>query len=348
CRCPRCEKQLPAAPRESLIQAALRGTFKWRPIHRERRDPLTEDLLSKEQIGVGSELSVRLTARVEERAVRRQARRRIVNSVADAEAEAAPLAKRLQRAQAELRTLGARKPRNRRMGAPETRSAAEQLLERHRLQELLWVTSTAQAVTPQVRRDQDRPARTETAAKIAISLRRDRNAINAVKEQLGGRGSATTHPSRSVGAAGLADREQFRIEDGIRRLTGRPLGWSPMDLQTEPRMVGLSHLLTIAWRVRTRIEFRVRRGLRAEGKPSTGLSAGQRGGQSARPSAEWLLKAFQGIDAVVGKVKEQLISYLRPWTTTQQRILSLWELDVQLYDMLMSDFQKSTFNVSER
>jgi transposase len=345
--CPLCEKQLPSAQRESLIKAALRGRFKLRPIIRERRDPLTDDLLAKEKIGVGYEMNVRLSAVVEERAVRWKERRLVVKSFAYAEAEAAQLEKRLKRAQAELRHLVVRKQGKRRLDVVATRSAAERLLERHRVKDLLVVTITTKTVEREVRRYQDRPARTQTETKIAISVKRDSPAIKAVKEQMGWRVYATNHPNLSLGAAVLAYREQFRIEDGISRLKGRPLGLSPMYLQTEPRMIGLVNLLTIALRVLTLIEFRVRRGLRAEGKTIAGLYAGQKGRQTARPSAELLLKAFQGIDAVVGKVNEQLISYLRPLNTTQQRVLSLLELDIQLYDKLLSDFQKSTFNVSE-
>ncbi len=339
--CPLCEKQLPIAQRERLIKAALRGKFKLRPIIRERRDPLTDDLLSKEKIGVGYEISVRLTVTVDDAAVRWKERRLVVRSFAYAESEAAQLEKRLKRAQEELRNLVVRKQGKRRLDVGQTQSATEQILQRHRVKDLLVVTITTKTVEREVRRYKDRPARTKTEIKITISIRRDNKAIKAVKEQMGWRIYATNHPSLSLGAAVLAYREQFRIEDGISRLKGRPLGLAPMFLQTEQRMVGLINLLTIALRILTLIEFRVRRGLRAEGKTITGLYAGQKGRQTARPSAELLLKAFQGINAVVGKVNEQLISYLSPLNTTQQRVLSLLELDAQLYDKLLSDFQKS-------
>lgn len=345
--CPLCEKQLPPSRRENLIKAAVRGKFKLRPIKRERRDPLTDDLLSQEKIGLGYEVSVRLKAMIDDRAVRWKERRLVVRSCAYAESEIAQLEKRLKRAQSELRNLVVRKQGKRRLSADEAPAAAERILERHRVKDLLAVKITTKTIGREVRRYQDRPARTQTESQSAISVRRDSQAIKAVKEQMGWRVYATNHPSLSLGAAVLAYREQFRIEDGISRLKGRPLGLSPMYLQTEPRMVGLINLLTIALRVLTLIEFRVRRGLRADGKPLSGIYAGQKGRQTARPSAELLLKAFQGIDAVVGKVNEQLISYLRPLNTTQQRVLSLLELDVQLYDKLLSDFQKSTFNVSE-
>ena len=338
--CPLCEKQLPAAQREALLGAALRGKVKLTPIKRERRDPLTDELLSKERIAVGYEEIARLTARVDQHAVRWKERRLVVRSFAYAKAEAAQLDKRLNRAAAELRHLVVRKQGKRRLNAEQTQAAAEQILTRQRVKDLLLVTITTTMVAREVRRYKDRPAKTQIEIKIAIKVGRDRAAIKAVKERMGWRIYATNHPSLSLGAAVLAYREQFRIEDGISRLKGRPLGLAPMFLQTEPRMIGLINLLTIALRVLKLLEFRVRRELRAEGKTITGLYAGQKGRQTARPSAELLLEAFQGIDAVVGTVNEQLISYLRPLTATQQRVLSLLGLDAQLYDKLLSDFQK--------
>ena len=339
--CPLCEKQLPSAPREALIGAALRGKVKLTPIKRERRDPLTDDLRSSEKLAVGYEMSVRLTALVDQRVVRWQERRLVVRSFAYAKAEAAQLDKRLTRAAAELRKLVTRKQGKRRLDAEQTRAAAEQILTRYRLKDLLLATITTTTVARALRRYKNRPAQTRTETKLSLKVRRDKEAIKAVKERMGWRIYATNHPGLSLGAAVLAYREQFRIEDGISRLKGRPLGLSPMFLQAEPRMIGLINLLTIALRVLTLLEFRVRRALRAEGKTISGLYAGQKGRQTARPSAELLLETFQGIDAVVGTVNEQSISYLRPLTATQQRVLSLLELDAQLYDKLLSHFQKS-------
>ena len=112
-----------------------------------------------------------------------------------------------------------------------------------------------------------------------------------------------------------------------------------MFLQTESRMIGLINLLTIALRVLTLLEFQVRRGLKAEGQTLKGIYAGQKGRQTARPSAELLLEAFRGIDAVVGTVKGKVIPYLRPLTETQKRILSLLGLNDQVYIKLLSNFQ---------
>ena len=104
-------------------------------------------------------------------------------------------------------------------------------------------------------------------------------------------------------------------------------------------MMGLIYLLTLALRVLTLVEFQVRRGLQAEGQTLTGVYAGQPGRQTARPSTELLLAAFHGLDAACATLQGAVVTYLRPLTQTQTRILRLLGLDEQLYERLLPHFQ---------
>jgi transposase len=330
-----------AAYQAREIGAALRGEVELMPIKRERRNLLTNKLLSREKIACGYTVSLPLSDVVDKRRVRWKERRLVVRSLAYAKAEAAQLDKRVARAETELRRLVVRKQGKRRLDAEQTRAAAGQIIARCRVEGLLSVTISTTKMTREVRRYKDRPAGRQIELKVSIKIRRDRGAIKTVKEQMGWRIYATNHPKLSLSQAVLAYREQYQIEDGISRLKGRPLGLSPMFLQAESRMVGLINLLTIALRVLTLIEFQVRRELQAERATLSGIYAGQKGRQTTRPSAELLLNAFQGIDAIVGTIKGESISHLSPLTVTQQRILTLLGLDTQLYDDLLFHFQKS-------
>lgn len=332
---------MPAAQRGALIDAALRGAVELTPIKRERRNLLTNELLSQEKIAFGYIVSRPLSAVVGQHLVRWKERRLVVRSLAYAKAEAAQLDKRIARAETELRPLVVRKQGKRRLDAEQTRVAAGQILARCRVEGLLSATISTTQMAREMRRYKDRPAGTQIELKVSIKIKRDRGAIKTVKEQMGWRIYATNHPKLSLGQAVLAYREQYRIEDGISRLRGRPLGLAPMFLQAESRMIGLINLLTVALRVLTLIEFQVRRALQAERTTLSGIYAGQKGRQTTRPSAELLLKAFQGIDAIVGTVKGESISHLSPLTVTQQRILNLLGLDTQRYNDQLSHFQKS-------
>jgi transposase len=321
-----------------LISAALRGEVELQPIKRERIDPRGIKPPVVEEIAEGYELSVPMTAVHVKRVVRWKERRLVIRSHAYAHAEATALDQRLARAEAELRELVVRKQGKRRLDKKQTREAVDEIIARYRVEGLFSVIVTTKTTKRKVRGYKDRPAQTRSKTAILIAVERDETAIKEVKDRMGWRIYATNHPDLSLGEAVLAYRDQYRIEDGISRLKGRPLGLSPMFLQTESRMVGLIHLLTIALRVLTLIEFQVRRTLKAEGKTLTGIYAGQKGRQTARPSAELLLEAFQGIDAAVGTIKGLFITYLRPLTETQKRILSLLELDDQLYEKLLPYF----------
>jgi transposase len=337
--CPLGEKQLPAAEREALIAAALRGEQSLTPINRERPDPLGLRPPVVEQIAAGYEVSVSLRAESQGRIVRWRERRLVVRSEAYAQAQAAQLDVRLERAEKELRELATRKQGKRRRNAQETQLAAAELLTRYRLGGMLAAEVTTTKRQRKVRAYKDRPARVRIEKEMAVKVGRDQAAIQRFKERLGWRVYATNHPSLPLTGVVLAYREQYQIEHGIRRLKGRPLGLSPLYLLTDQRMIGLINLLTIALRVLTLIEFRLRQALAAEGKTLTGVYAGQKGRQTRRPSTELLLAAFQGIDAVVGTHHQQPLSHLSPLTATQRRILRLLGLDALLYDNLLSYFQ---------
>ena len=337
--CPLSQKQVSREQREALIARAASGEAKLRPIKRERVDPLGIKPTVVEEIAEGYEISVPMVATHNQRVVRWKERRLVIRSHAYARAEAERLEGRLSRASSELRDLVARKQGKRRLNKKQIEQAATEIIARHEVEGLLAATVTMETSRRKIRGYKGRPARTQVERSPIIALERQEAAIKEVKEQMGWRVYATNHRDLSLSEAVLAYREQYRIEDGISRLKGRPLGLSPMFLQTESRMIGLINLLTIALRVLTLLEFQVRRGLKAEGQTLKGVYAGQKGRQTARPSTELLLEAFRGIDAVVGTVKGELVSYLRPLTETQKRILSLLKLDDQIYNKLLSYFQ---------
>ena len=333
------EKQLSKNARAALIGAALRGAVEIEPIKRERIDPRGSKPTVSEEIAAGYEVSVPLTAVHQDLEWHWTERRLVIRSQAYARAEAAALDGRLARAATELDKLVVPRQGKRRLNKKQAHEAAAEIIARHGVEGLVAAIVTTKVTSRTVRAYQDRPAQRRSTTTVLLAVERHERALKEVKDRMGWRVYATNHPDFSLREAVLAYREQYRIEDGISRLKGRPLGLGPMFLQTESRMVGLLHLLTICLRVLTLVEFQVRRNLKTEGKTLTGIYAGQKGRQTARPSAELLLEALQGIDAVIGKINGSFVTYLRPLTETQKRILSLLGLDENLYDKLLPHFQ---------
>ena len=144
-----------------------------------------------------------------------------------------------------------------------------------------------------------------------------------------------------------AYRGQYRIEDDWSRLKGRPLGLTPLYLQDEVRIQGLVHLLSLALRTLTLVEWVVRERLREDGSKMEGIYAGQPGRKTARPGAELLLGAMKTISVSVVEFNGQTYSLLSPLTEVQERLLDLWGLPPDLYERVARGFPRPPPNTSE-
>jgi transposase len=120
-----------------------------------------------------------------------------------------------------------------------------------------------------------------------------------------------------------------------------------MYLQDEQRMQGLVYLLSLALRLLTLLEWRVRERLRQEGAKLRGIYAGQPGRQTDRPSAELLLRAMKTISVSVVESNGQIYALLSPLTDVQTRLLELWGLPPDLYEKVASGFPISPVKMSE-
>ena len=127
----------------------------------------------------------------------------------------------------------------------------------------------------------------------------------------------------SLSEAVLGYRDQYIVERGCGRLKARPLSLRPMYLERDDHATGLIRLLTIGLRVLTLLEFSVRKRLAEEGTELAGLYASNPKRSTARPSAELLLEAFNGIDLVVIQAPHRRLRHLTPLTQPQNRILNL-------------------------
>src|SRR5207245_203891 len=114
----------------------------------------------------------------------------------------------------------------------------------------------------------------------------------------------------------------------------KPCGLTPMYLQYESRILGLVLLLSLALRLLTVLEWKVRKRLLESGQTLKGLYPGQPGRQAKRPSAELLLRAFRGINLTIVEAAGQRLTHVTPWTGLQQTLLALWGFPSDLYQRL--------------
>ena len=129
-------------------------------------------------------------------------------------------------------------------------------------------------------------------------------------------------------------RDEWVIEHGFHRLKGAPLSLNPLFVKRDDQVVGLIHLLTIAVRLLTLIEFVVRRALKREQAKLVGLHKENPKKATAQPTTERLLQAFANITLTIAQLPDRVMRHITPLTSLQVRILELLGLSPDIYRAL--------------
>jgi len=340
--CPLSENQLSRAARRELLQPVWAGTQTLQLVCRPGPEGQPD-----ERVAEGFAVDVALTAVVDTQEVRWTERRWLVRSQAYARAQEAALERRLATATAAVRELPVRKQGKKPLFHAELLHAAQAIVTRERVEDLLSVTVQARLTTQHKRAYAGRPARQETAVSFVIDVRREEALIQDKKREMGWQVYGTNGLAMGLAPVVWAYRGQYRIEDDWSRLKGRSLGLTPLYLQDEERIGGLVYLLSLALRVLTLVEWGVRERLRQEGAKLQGIYAGQPGRKTARPSAELLLRAMKTISVSVVEVDGQVHALLSPLTEVQKRLLELWDMPPDLYENVRRGFPRTPENTSE-
>jgi transposase len=340
--CPLAESQLSRAQRRELLRPVWEGTQTLEQVRRPGPQGQPDELVAE-----GFEVDVELTATVDEQEVRWTERRWLVRSLAYAQAQEAALERRLERATAALQELVVRKRGKKRLFHAELLLAAEGIVAREGVEGLLCYTARAVTATRHKRAHGSRPKPQMADVSFVIEVGREVGLIGERKREMGWQVYGTNGLALALTQVVWAYRGQYRIEDDWSRLKGRSLGLTPLYLQDEGRIQGLVYLLSVALRVLSVVEWVVRERLRKEKTKLRDIYAGQPGRQTARPSAELLLRAMQAISVSVVEVSGQVHVLLSPLTLVQKRLLDLWELPPDLYDQVARGFPKLPPNMSE-
>jgi transposase len=340
--CPLPEKQLSRAQRSELLRPVFEGTVALQQVSRPTKEGEDDEMVAE-----GFCVDVELTARLDNEEVRWTERRWLVRSVAYAQGQQQSLQRRLANAEAALPELVKRQRGKKQLFHAELMAAAEAIVKREGVEGLLDYQTQALMKTVKKRAYKDRPARQESEVYFEMRVQRNEEAIKQKSQEMGWQVYATNAVGMSLEAVVWAYRGQYRIEDDFSRLKGRPLGLTPMYLQDEKRMQGLVYLLSVALRVLTLLEWQLREKLQQAGEKLQNIYSGQPKRQTARPSAELLLGALKTISLSVVEVNEQTYALLTPLTDLQKRLLLLWDLPPDLYEMLVRPFPLPPPNTSE-
>ncbi len=335
--CPLANQQLSDQELDAYLQPVWSGERSLVAVHRATSEG--------ELLAEGYEQTVVLSGEVEGQALSWTERRQIVRSVKLAEAAQAALHARLGKAQTALAQMTTHKQgKHVYRDADSLQQAAQALLKEHRVEGLLRLAIEEQVTERAVRAYGSRPAAVRVEHTFHLHSEVDEAAVRAATRRLGWRVYATNHPkpTLSLEQAVLAYREEYLVERGFGRLKGKPLSLSPMYVQSDQRATGLIHLLSLALRVLTLLEWRCRQRLADQHESLPGLYAGNPKRTTSRPTAEALLQAFQLIHLSVVMLGQQTHRHLTPLSEVQQRILDLLDVSPAIYDRLGAESPKPT------
>jgi len=281
----------------------------------------------------------------------------VVRSHAYAETQHRHLEDRLEKAQAALLALTPPVGRGKRQITEEAalQSAAEAVLVKHRVMGLLTYTcvrESEQAVkfVGRGRGGANRPQQVSERVRYQITAaQRNAAAIADLVSTLGWRAYATNAPQKrlSLEQAVGEYRHEYHIERGFGRLKGAPLSIAPMFVKRDDQVTGLTHLLCVALRVLTLMEFVVRRSLKQQGATLAGLYKDNPRRATTTPTAERLLEAFVPITLTQVQLPDQTIRHVTPLSPVQEQILRLLGFPADLYAGLAREIPQTAFPLRE-
>lgn len=324
------------------IEAANRGDFALQPVYVEDEQGKGKQLAE----GYGLERTVRAEISADDRTETQAWTEQvfIVRSERYRQALQKGLDGRLQRATDKLRTLTPPPGRGKRQIQEETEltKAADAILKAHTVTGLLTYTFERQEKRQtkylgRGRGNAERPTHEVVTVRCQITaVVRQEEAITALQKTFGWRAYVTNAPAEqlTLEQAVLTYRDEWLIEHGFHRLKGAPLSLDPLFVKRDDQVVGLIHLLSMAVRFLTLIEFVVRRKLKQNQEKLTGLIENNPKKGIDNPTTERLLKMFDNVTLTIVHLPDQTIRHITPLSPLQTRILELLGLSAAVYTRL--------------
>jgi transposase len=338
--CPLANTQLCDAELDAYLHPIWSGERPLLAVHRATGAGEDQELIAEDY-----ELSVVLSGEVEGQALIWTERRQIVRSIKLAQAAQAALHARLAKAQTALAQLNIHKQGKKvYRDADALLQAAQTILKDYRVEGLLRLVIEEQVTERALRAYGSRPAAVRVERTFHLHSTVDESALHVAIGRLGWRVYATNHPEStlSLEQAVLAYREEYLVERRFGRLKGKLLSLSPMYVQSDQRARGLIHLLSLALRMLTLLEWRCRQRLADQHESLSGLYAGNPKRTTSRPTAPALLQAFRLIHLSVVVLGQQTHQYITPLSALQKRLFALLDLSPAMYDRLGADSPKPT------
>ncbi len=159
--------------------------------------------------------------------------------------------------------------------------------------------------------------------------------------------SNTTPTQYDVRALVATYHQQPILERGISRLKTRNLQIRPVYVRDEQRIAGLLWLLTLALRVLTLMEHRLRTALAERNEELVGLNPASRTQGTRRPTTERVIAVFTNLTLTTLTSEGVCQHHVSPLNVTQRHILMLLKLPADLYDRLAQSTPNLVYHLRE-
>ena len=251
------------------------------------------------------------------------------------------LQQRLEHAETALRGLTPPRGRGQRQftDAEALRQASQAIVDKYQVEGLLTVRLHHEVKRQPVRAYGDRPVRVKEQSRYVVQCWRNAAAIEQQERTLGWRAYVTNAPRRQLGLVEGVQvyADEWLVERNCHRLKGHPLSLTPLWVTREDHAVGLTRLLTLAARVLALVEYEVRQQLKTQQRTLAGLFPGQARRETATPTTERLLKAFDNITLIIIRRGQHIERHLTALTSLQKNILRLLKCPISWYQQLAID-----------
>jgi len=326
----------------TLIESVISGEQKTEVLTNEER----------EKVGRGFEFERQLVAKLPREGGQLEdfsftERVQVIQSNSLVEQQKAGLEKRLDRAKVELMELTPKPKQGQRQYQDEESllEAITKVMDKHKVKGLLEVKwkleqNSHYRFVGRGYHSADSPKQEVIKKRYVItSVKRDQKAIVEQEKRMGWRVQLSNLPfDIGLNACFHHYRGNWRGERNYNRLKSEPIGIDPLFVQNDDQIRGLTHLLSIAVRVETIIEWQVAQGLKREAKQIKGLYAGQPKQATATPTAVAMLQAISRDEITLTRLDHQGQS---SWFLTQLPdllldLLGYLNLPLTLYNGLVS------------
>ena len=291
-------------------------------------------------IASGFEVTRLQSVRVNDEEITWDERLLVVRSYSYQKSMLAGLHRRLEKAETALIALTPPRQRGKKQVEEEVQllSAIEAIEKKYRVKGFFDYKYQQEIEERNIRAYKGNPPRVERKVRYQLTVRRNQSAIEVAEFEAGWRIYASNAPIERLPLeqAVLVYRGQIVQENIFRRLNGKMLSITPLYVQREDHAQGLVHLLTLGSRLLALGDFLAKEALAQAGEELAGVYAGNPKRSTPRPTAERMLKAFEGIDLVIvpqGVRNTTILTALRP---VHMRILALLGLQNTLFSALQS------------